>query len=195
MHKTVMVASQNRMTPAQIARAWAQAHREFTGEINVASDTRKGKGGWGAARRHNRFFAEGGRVAADRENHRAEPRVWNGLCQVCGTVYLEQVLKRAWASDPQAGQPADIPEAAHIDLRHWPGWRKVIAADAHVAACPRCIEERGLRLESANGRSFDQDSKTHFVDRTHPELARFRDIDRRVSLTSVDAGGEGTATC
>ena len=189
------VGTQKPKTPAQVARAWAKRNGEFVGEVIVSSTTSKGKGGWGRAGRTSRFFVATGRVAADRENRRVQPRAWNGLCNVCGTLYLDQVLTWAWAADPRAGQPADIPEGKHIDLKHWPGWQKVIAADAYVAACPRCIEDHRLRLESANTRLFDQGAKTHFIKRLHPELARFRDIERRAIIGADDVGAGGAATC
>lgn len=176
-----MAASQKPMTPARIAREWARCHQDFAGEIIVASTTNKGKGGWGRARRTNRFFAAAGRVAADRENRHVRPRVFNGLCQVCGRIYLEQVLVLAWAGDPEAGAEADIDES-----RKWDGWRHVVPADAYVTACPDCVREHGLRLESANGSSCDTQMKTRYFDRPHPMLARHRRPEGRVRLNASD---------
>jgi hypothetical protein len=173
------IATSQRPTPAQVAREWAKRHADFTGEILVDSATRKGKGGWGRAGRTNRFFALAGRVAADRENRRVTPTVWNGLCQVCGRIYIEQVLTRAWASDPEAGREAAIPAS-----RCWEGWEHVVVADAYVTACPDCIKAHGLRLQSANGKSCDSEPKTRYFDRPHPELARHQQPEGRVRLTA-----------
>lgn len=152
------------MTPRQIAKQWAKENSDYSGELVVLSIAAKGLGGRrGTIERRNRFIVRGGHAVARRDNY--ANHTFNGACQVCGTVYLERVIKKVYAPDPEAGHPVDVPES-----QHWKDWPNVRASFAYVQACAPCIESRGLVTDDTEKR-FDEAAKLRRWNRKHPTLA------------------------
>lgn len=193
----------NSQTPGQIARTWAKAHSDFVGTLMIQSTTRKGRGGrLGFTDRWNTFLVRDGQAAQSRQkllesysvrstegsvpvSRSINEYAFNGTCSVCGTVYLEPVLQRAWADDPNAGEPIDI-----SPLMNWPGWQDVTAEKGYVRACPTCVGEHGLIIdpERAVGYTLDRAKQIRIHARPHPSLHRVRFAPRLVKLDA--RGGE-----
>jgi hypothetical protein len=128
-------------TPGKAARKWAKQYPGFTGILEVLSHTRKGRGGWkGLATRTNVFFVRDGKVRQRRDGRGHVG--FNGVCEVCGQVYLDTVLAWAHGSDPRAGQP--VPDAELWNM--YKGEEAVYHDRATVRACPACVEVHGLEV-------------------------------------------------
>lgn len=188
--------STNSQTPGQIAKTWAKAHREFVGALMIQSVTRKGKGGRrGFANRSNNFFVRDGEAAQSRQKEvdsysvRTEGKVpgsrsitvyaFNGLCSVCGTLYLDPVLQHAWMDDPAAGEPIDVAQ-----WLKWPGYQDVVAEKGYVRACPTCLGKNNLLVDHDRPFDFRLDRENHkrFHARPHPSFHRARFAPRLVQL-------------
>lgn len=149
------------MTPGQIAKQWAKENPDYSGELVVPSTAAKGLGGRrGTTERRNCFIVSGGRAVASRDDY--ANHTFNGACQVCGTVYLERVIKNVYAPDPEAGQPVDVPEPQ--------GWANVRASLAYIQACPDCINSQCLVTENPE-RPYDEVARLRRCGRKHPTLA------------------------
>lgn len=126
MNRTVPAKSN---TPGSWATAWALQHTVFTGILRVESLTLAGKGGRrGQRTRTNTFYVSGGNAAPRREiksihdlRTHVSPFV-NGLCEHCGTLRRNSVLRRGWHDD-LPGQERTA------------GW---------LWACPACYVKLGL---------------------------------------------------
>lgn len=193
--------STNPQTPGQVANTWAKAHSEFVGTLMIQSITRKGRAGRrGFANRWNTFLVRDGKTAQSRQkrldsysvrstegvvpvSRSVDVYVFNGTCSVCGEVYLETILQRAWADDPGAGDAIDI-----SPLSPWPGWKDITAEKAYVRACPTCVAEHSLLIdhERAVGYRLDRDKQTRIHARPHPLLHRVPFAPRLVKLDIRD---------
>lgn len=110
------------ITPLQAARAYAEAHPEFEGKIEVDVLRPKGKGGWGVMRQTVTAWAREGKAVLSRRE-RLDVLIWthNGHCAACGRVYLEPALATVYRADERAGQPLGPENADEGDRfrRQW----------------------------------------------------------------------------
>jgi len=159
--------SENTITPAAAARAWAREHPEYSGYLAVSSWTRKGKGGrLGLTRRTNFFMVRDGQAGASRRQPGTDRHT--GYCEVCGLLYLEPVVTWCHAPDPQAGEP--VPSDEIWSLWRDAGGRFVYADQATLQACQCCIaEHEELEAEYlSDGPQWGSGETTPWV-RHHPD--------------------------
>lgn len=112
-----MTKKTNATTPLQAARAYAEAHPEFEGKIEVDVLRPKGKGGWGVMRQAVTAWVAGGKAVLSK-SQRLDLLIWvrNGHCAACGRVWLEPALATVYRADERAGQPLGLENA---DERDW----------------------------------------------------------------------------
>ena len=95
-------------SPATAARKFAAKYPRFAGVVVVQSMTPAGKGGWSIKAKNTPFFCRDGRA---RQTVLRRPAGWrqgegwrfstrNGLCPVCGKVYLEPII--SYCKDPDS---------------------------------------------------------------------------------------------
>lgn len=135
--------------PGDFAREYAARFPDVEGELKMDAFRPKGKGGWGRARSTFVYYFSGGRAAqtrGTRKNPAGEytnnPRR-NGMCQVCGRVFLTPVLAEAHAPHPLAGQEYPVRKDS---TAYWEGFRHVYAEKGSVTACMGCVAEHGLEV-------------------------------------------------
>jgi hypothetical protein len=116
-------------TPAIAAKQWAKEHPEFTGILYVDFFQPKGTGGRrGISRCQAVVYVNRGRAERSRSDRRNN--AFNGVCDLCLTVYPAMVLCWSHVPDPNAGEP--------VNDRMMPGW--VFHDRATLIACPECQE-------------------------------------------------------
>lgn len=170
------------MNSRRIAARWAAEHPDATAELAVITDGRTGR----SSNLHV-WLADKGRIA--RFESWSVFNTSNGICQVCGQMFLETVLRLGWAADPDAGAllPAELA---------WMDGRRLRAADAFVRACPACVERHGLTVDSAHRAQVDGwIGNCYYETRRHPTLCRFErarriEIDERPQATPVYRAAE-----
>lgn len=137
--------TKDKITPLQSARAYAEAHPEFEGEVRVTTLRERPGGRWGwksssPTQQTSRVRVAGGRAALI-----TILRGKNGPCRACGRVILEPVLTDAYRRDERAGQPL-----VGADLERWKRYesdhgRYVYDYLCRVCdVCPACVEALGL---------------------------------------------------
>lgn len=133
------------------AREWARAHSDFSGRLLVLSSLPKGKGGRkGFATARTLYFVREGRAVMLRCKRLPEPSPeprfvgphWNGECYVCGRIFLDPVLQRAWSADPEAGRPVPSNELSGVEAET----PHVYAEEGYTHACLDCIRTHGLTV-------------------------------------------------
>jgi hypothetical protein len=165
-----------KMTPMAAARAVMAVDEIDEASVVTIGYAPAGRGGWKITVRENRIFIVGSKAVIVREKAHA----WNGLCHMCGAIYLESVLDRYGAKDPQAGQKVGNYEAEDSDRWHIyfrPGEiPDVVYGDyAKVVACPACAASPDLltlsQFDWLGG--FDFISRRLTVVRDHPTLNKY----------------------
>ena len=160
------------MNPQTAARRWAAEHPDQEAQIIVYYASR-----YVGRPSEKIFYAAGGQVAAEQLG---APATCNGICQCCGGVYLAPVIRQAWASDPDAGQPLPPEQPWLVDryFRH---------DLAYVYACPDCITRHHLQIRPDEGRRYNWQQNAAgqpiLIDaRPHPTLARVHEAPMRVEI-------------
>lgn len=139
------MTKKNATTPLQAARAYAEAHPEFEGEVRVITTRARAGGCWGykstdRTQHTHRAWVVGGRAALIKIL-----RGTNGPCRACGRIVLEPVLRDAYRLDERAGQPL---VGADLDQ-----WKQYSSDNRHYVydflcrvcdVCPACVEALGL---------------------------------------------------
>ena len=86
------------MTPKAQAQQWAKANPEFSGILEIVTETARGKGGrLGSKETRYRYLVDAGQIAKQGATGEADNRTFNGICDVTGRVYLAKVLR--WHHD------------------------------------------------------------------------------------------------
>lgn len=156
-------------TPLKAARVWAKQHPDQNAILHVISLTKGGRGGWLTKRHDTNVYITGGLAALTRSRYIFGQilygRYHNGQCQICGNIYLDLVLRSAFAPDPLAGEL--------IRPRHAWETRDTRRADlAYIrSACPDCITLHSLIISKDSGFHFTEDC--NYQPRLHPTLVRF----------------------
>jgi hypothetical protein len=126
----------SKITPLSAARKWAAEHPDAAGELRIIATTRGGRGGWASKLLRTTAFVSGGKAALNRGVWRT--RTYNGICNVCGRVFLDPVLADAHAPHPHAGEPLgfDVPGAQRAEIGEL----------GTARACPDCISKHSLSV-------------------------------------------------
>lgn len=151
------------MNSKTIARSWAKEHPAETALLFILTDGRNGY-----AENTHEWYAHEGQVA---KKQFSVIGAGNGVCGVCGLMFLDPVIRVGWLPDPEGGEPL-----ADNDYQY-PAYMRdkiVRAAYAFVCACPGCVSTHHLTLDRRG--SLGQvdgwiDDRFH-VSRVHPTLFR-----------------------
>ncbi len=179
------------MTPMDYARQWMRENPQVAqARVSVNYRRPKGKGGRrGMASQVVAFFIADGKIAMTRRKAwwRDQPSYtprWNGLCNVCGRVYTDLVLQDAWADDPDAGKLYPPRYDGDED--------KCFYADqAYVVACPACVEQHHLLIQSRETPyntfdRWDEATRRAYRSRLHPVLCRYQHCPVEAQINALD---------
>ncbi len=151
------------LQPLTAARRWAQAHPNSEAAIRVHR--------WG--QRHSlttEYLAANGQAV--RKSYQTDD-----FCQICGRIFIEPLLQRAWAPDPEAGQQ---PQVLEDGRRVWPWlhWH----SHAWVVACRTCIRCHNLEVHPNEDLQIGWREDILIIARQHPTLIRFTGPPRLVEI-------------
>ena len=167
-------------TLGEAASQWAKQHPDACSRIVVRRLVRKGQDGWNCTAKYTVFFVRDGQAARAHTGH--DDLTFNGICQVCGTVYLETVLRVAFAPDQEAGRPVEkyspLFEADHVP--------RVVGKYGWLSACPGCVRKHTLRTRDYEG-GWTKGGQVYELLRPHPTLIHF-DRSMRERLARVVIG-------
>lgn len=153
----------NKSTPLAIARAFAREHPDFSGLVAIDTLAPKGRfGRLGLSNRTVRAWVKQGDAALAAGRWTTLGSIYNGQCEICGTVYFDKQLRTLYAPDPDAGQSVE---------RAWLPWgctRAEIAPLAYVHACPPCADQHSLTEDQPKEILDD----VYREARRHPTLCR-----------------------
>lgn len=174
------------LTPGMAAKAWAKANPQAEAKILVMSFTPKGRGGWGVTEKGTEFYAASGKAAQTRGKFTSTQVERNGLCQVCGRVFIECVLRVCHAPDPDAWQELPL-IMDEFDRSH--GWKWLQAPFARVVACTGCIAQHPLDIGWYSG-VRDEPPLTHLNVRHHPIYCQFEHapIEITIDIREIQRG-------
>lgn len=150
------------MNSKTIARRWAKEHPTETALLRIVTDGRSGY----AATDHEWYAHEG--QAAKKLFSVIDAS--NGVCGVCGLMFLDPVIRVGWLPDPERGDP--------LPGDNYPAYMagKIVRADyAHVRACPGCVATHRLTLDRRGqiGQIDGWLGELYRVSRAHPTLNRY----------------------